>query len=70
MVKGEKMGNTSPFIEIGLKKSMENNKKKGWCLPVALGVPLCIALYEMVRVMDFTAINAYINASAKILSGK
>jgi hypothetical protein len=70
MGKNEKMGNNSFFIDAGLKKSTETNRKKGWCLPVALGAPLCLGLVEMIRVMDFTAVNAYLNAAAKILSGK
>ncbi len=60
----------SSIIEEGLSRKTETNRKKGWCLPVALALPVCAALFEMIRVMDFSALNAYLSAAAKILSGK
>ena len=70
MKEGKKMGGNSPFIETGLRSLTEKNRGKGLCLPIALAIPICATLFEMIRVMDFSALNAYLNAAAKILSGK
>ena len=68
MEKGERMGRVSPLIEAGLRSRAGKNKLG--CLPLGIGITLCGALLEMTKVMDFTALNAYLTAAFKILIGK
>ena len=45
-------------------------KSREWHVPLGCGgaIALCGALIQMVRVMDFTAVQAYVNAFMKLLT--